>query len=260
VKGNPATSRYRVLGPGMAWPVSIQRVGNISASFDVSNIHNYLGNYNPGNAYANYVIGLARLTSGGKPIVVTETGYGTGYGSPLLDPRMDLRYMTRLFFEFLNDGVARSYSYDFIEYGGSSKFGQYGLVQNNLVPKPAYYGIKSLIGALQDPGSAFAPSTLTYRVSGFTNNVHHLLMQKRNGTFVLAVWLEAPGWNSSSPTGGEIALPAQTVTLSAAANFVRVSKQTLTDSGDLASSALPWSGNQTTFAVTDSVSLITLTP
>jgi hypothetical protein len=260
VKGSASTARYPVLGPGMAWAVSIPRIGNISSYYDVANIHDYLGNYNPGDPYASSIVNVARQTSGGKPIVVTETGYGTGTTSPLLDNRNDLRYMTRLFFELFKDGVARSYSYLFIEYGGLSKFGQFGLIQNSLVPKPAYFGIKSLIGALQDPGAAFAPAALSFRLSGFTNNVHHLLMQKRNGSFVLAIWIEAPGWDTGSATGGDIIVPGQSVTFATATRFSRVSRQSMTASGDLWTSVVPWSGNQATFTVTDNVSLITLSP
>jgi hypothetical protein len=260
IKGSPATAQYPLLGPGLAWSASFAELGNVSAHFDRANIHDYLGNYNPGNSYASSIVTLARTTSGGKPIIATETGYGTGTTSPLLDDRTDLRYMTRTFFEFFNDGIARSYSYDFIQYDGLSKFGQYGLVHNNLTPKPAYFGLKSLIGALRDPGSAFTPSPLTFRLSGFTNNVHHLLMQKRNGTFVLAIWVEAPGWDTTTPAGGDIVVPGQVVTLATSANFSTLSRQSMDESGALSTSSVPWSANQATFTVTDTVSLLTLTP
>jgi hypothetical protein len=260
VKGNPATARYPVLGPGLAWPASIAQLGNVSANFDLSNLHDYLVNYNPGNSYGTTILGMASATAGGKPIVVTEAGYGTGTTTPLVDDRTDLRYLTRMFFEYFNEGITRTYSYDFIEIGGASLFGQYGLVQSNLAPKPVYYGLKSIIGALNDPGTAFAPAALTYRLSGFTSSVHHLLMQKRNGSFVMAIWIEAPGWDTYSPTGGDIIVPPQTVTLSTAANFSSVSQQSMNEAGAFSTSPLSWSGNQVTFNVNDTVSLITLTP
>jgi hypothetical protein len=261
VKGTASLAHYPVFGPGMAWHISIGLIGNVSSSYDYMNIHNYLNNYNPGNPYAAYVLGLARAVDSGKPVVVTETGYGTGTSTPiLLDDRTDVRYMTRLFLEFFKLGIARSYSYDFVQIGGSSKFGQFGLVNENLVPKPAYFGVKSLIGALTDPGSYFKPSALGLRLSGFVNNVHHLLMQKRDGSFVLAVWIEAPGWNTTNATGGDVIVQPQTITLQTSANFSRVAMQTMTDGGTFANATIPWSTNKATFNVTDAVSLITLAP
>jgi hypothetical protein len=232
----------------------------VSADFDESNIHDYLMNYNPGNSYALTVPNLARGMAGGKPIVATETGYGVGAGSPLVDDWTQLRYMTRLFLEYFNDGIARSYSYQFLELGGTSTFGQYGLLNPDLTPKPAYYGVKSLITAVADPGPAFTPSALSYRLSGFTSNVHHLLMQKRNGSYVLALWLEVSDWNTANPNGGDIIVAPQTVTLLTSAAFSSVTQQSMNNAGAFSNVPLTWSNKQATFNVGDTVSLITLTP
>jgi hypothetical protein len=197
VKSSPATAGYPVLGPGLAFASNFQQLGNLSSYLDVGNFHDYMGAYNPGFVGGPYggmkaIVADAQITSGNKPVMSTETGYSTILGNPSIDYRTDLRYVTRLYLEQFNAGISRSYVYEFIDESAAvQSFGTNGLLQNNLTPKPAYTGVASLIGALNDPGAPFTTSPLNYNLSGLST-VHHLLMQKRNGTYVLAIWLELP--------------------------------------------------------------------
>jgi len=263
LKSYPATAHYPILGPALAWPSSYPKLGDQSASMDYANIHDYLGAYNPGNPYAVYggikaVMTAGRISGGSHPMMSTETGYGTTSGSRTLDYRTDLRYMTRLFFEQFNAGLERSYSYELLDEGGPALFANFGLIQYNLTPKPAYTGIKSLISALQDPGPAFQTTALTYKVSGFIDSVHHMLMQKRNGTFVLALWLEEPSWNAT--TLADIAVGTQSVSLTTASHFSSITQSTMDENGNLSTAPLTATNNAAAFGLTDKVSLITLKP
>jgi hypothetical protein len=168
--------------------------------------------------------------------------------------------MTRLFFEQFNNGIARSYPYELLDEGGSNVFNNFGLIQYDLQPKPAYYGIKSIIAALNDSGSTFSPSTLTYRLNGFINNVHHTILQKRDGTYVMAIWLEVPDWVTANQAGGDISVPAQTVTLTTANHFASASLSTMSESGSFSTARLGWNGTSASLSVSDKISLISLTP
>jgi len=263
VKGNPSTAKFPVLGPALAWPSSYAALGDLSAYMDYGNIHDYLANYYPGDPYAVFggisgVINAGKVSDGSHPMFATETGYGTTYGTSQIDYRTDLRYITRLFFEQFNAGLQRSYAYEFLDDGGTAAFANFGLVQSNLAPKPAYTGVKSLISALKDPGSAFQTSALTYKISGFNANVHHLLLQKRNGSFVLALWVETPSWNVT--TNSDIAVPNQTVTLTTSNTFSSASLAAMDENGNFSSTPLTFAAQQITFALSDKVSLVTLNP
>ncbi len=274
VKSDPQIAKYPVIGPALTGMGSCIALGDLSGSEDAGNIHDYFGVFNPGTGgwggtyppygvygSISYNVNLGRIQSGTKPIMATESGYGTISGNPLtLDYRTHLRYMTRLFFEQLNAGVSRTYSYELLDEGGTNVFNNFGLIQTNLQPKPAYTGIKSLIAALKDPGPAYTATPLTYALTGFVNNVHHTILQKRNGTYVMAIWLEMPDWITANNAGGDITVPNQTVTLNTSNKFSSAGLQTMDDNGNLTTAPLSWNGQSATVSVSDKVSLITLTP
>ncbi len=273
VKGDPAISKFPVIGPALTGMESSIALGDISAYEDAGNIHDYFGAFEPGTAgwggtyppygcYGSiaYNVNLGRLQSGSKPIMATETGYGTIAGDPLtLDYRTDLRYMTRLFFDQFNGGIMRSYPYELLD-EGPGLFNNFGILQINTQPKPSYYGIKSLIAALADPGAPFSPSTLTFQLTGFNANVRHTLLQKRNGDYVLAVWIEMPGWITENNAGGDIIVPGQIVTLATTQHFRAAAISAMDDSGKLTTTPMNWNGQSASFEATDRVTLITLSP
>ncbi len=274
VKSDNQISRFPVLGPALTGQASSIALGNISAYEDKGNIHDYFGVFNPGTGgwggtyppygvygSISYNMNLGRLQSGTNPMMATETGYGTMSGNPLtLDYRTHLRYMTRLLFEHFNAGLVRSYPYEFLDQGGSNVFNNFGLVQTSMQPKPAYTGIKSLISAFKDPGAPYNPSSLTFQLTGFTNNVAHTTLQKRNGTYIMAIWLEVPGWVTANNQGGDIIVPNQTVTLTTASRFSSATLSTMDENGNLSTSPLGWNGQSTSISVSDKIALINLNP
>lgn len=274
VKGDALIAKYPVLGPSIVKLQDAPLVGNLSAFMDNGNMHNYFSVFNPGtNGWGgihppygiygsiSYNMNIARVIDGAKPIESTETGYGTIAGNPLtLDYSTHLRYMTRLFFEHFNNGIVRTYSYELVDDGGAAVFDNFGLVTTTLQLKPAYTGIKSLISRLADPGGAFATTPLSYELSGLVDGVHHTLLQKRDGRYVLALWLELPGWVTLNNAGGEITVPPQSVTLTTAKPFSSASIATMDETGTMSSAPLPWNGQSTPLTVSDKVSLVELDP
>jgi hypothetical protein len=80
----------------------------------------------------------------------------------------------------------------------------FGLLRNNFSEKPAFKAVKHLIALLRDPGPAFKPGALDYSVEGAPPTLRQMLLQKRDGTFYLALWNEVSVWD---PAAGK-ALPA----------------------------------------------------
>lgn len=271
VKSDPQIAQYPVLGPALVSASSYPEVGNISSYLDYGNVHTYTANYNPGTpgwgsvgpygVYGSiaYDLNLIQVTSGTKPVIATEAGFGTLPATgTTIDYHTDLRYIPRVFFDQFNAGIKRTYTYELLDDGGTPAWNNFGLITSTFTPKPAYTALKGLIGALADPGPAFTPAPLTYQITGDTNMVQHTLMGKRNGSYVIALWIETPGWNTS--TGGDITVPNQTITVATANKFSSASLSTLDENGNLTTAALPLSANSASISVSDKITLVTLTP
>jgi hypothetical protein len=273
VKGNAATAGYPVVGPALVGGTSNALVGNLSAYMDKGNIHDYMYPRNPGTTgwgsqtpYGTYgSIGYnilrSQVTSGSKPIIATETGWGTNYPPDYeVDNYTLLRYIPRLYFEHINNGVLRTYTYMLLDdgWGGISIYQTFGLFNHDFSIKPAGTAVKNLIATLADPGATFKTTPLTYQIIGSTSNVVHTLMEKRNGTYIIAVWIETPSWNVSG--GGDITVPVQNVTINTGGKFSKATISTFDVNGNLTAAPLTWSGTGGSFNVSDMVSLVTLTP
>ena len=274
VKSDPQIASFPILGPSIVKMDDATALGNLSAYMDYGNIHSYFNVWNPGTfGYGNihppfgvygslqFNLNIGSTISGNKPIETTETGYGTVAGNPLtLDNYADLRYMTRLFFTQFNGGVKRSYSYEFMDEGGTAPFSNFGIVTTALQPKPAYTGIQSIINQLKDPGPAFKTTPLTFELLGFTDNIEHTLLQKRNGHYVLAVWQEVQDWVTVMNAGGDINVPPQTIKLHTATHLSSATITTMDEGGMMTTAPLTWGGQDASIPVSDKITLIDLAP
>ena len=88
---------------------------------------------------------------------------------------------------------------------------RFGLVHTNGTPKPSFYALKNLLHLLADSGPAAPTGSLAFQLSGATNNVHHTLLQKRDGPSWLALFHEAVSYDAK--TRGDLEVPLQPVTL-----------------------------------------------
>jgi hypothetical protein len=139
------------------------------------------------------------LGSGDGAVQVTEVALGPG-----MPPAVAARYLPRLL--LANAGRAvRTY----VDGDGAADTGP-GLLDAGS-PTPAYAAVASLLALLDDlPGQA-DPGRLRFRLTGSVANLRHQLLQKRDGHFWLALWVERPGWDPAS--GQELAVPDQPVTV-----------------------------------------------
>ena len=223
-KNNPSTSSLPVIGPSFGSAKSVNAVSNLCDSVDYDNMHNYFSARHPGTSgwgaggYGSitYNIDLAKKMCGSKPVMSTETGYHNAVGSTSghsgAPEAVVGKYMPRVFLEHFNRGISRTYSYEFIDlYSKAAAGSNFGLLRNDGTEKPAYSALRNLIALLEDPGPEFDPVSLKYSLGGDTKNIHHTLLQKRDGRFYLVLWLEVSAYNPN--TEQNLSVPPQRVRL-----------------------------------------------
>jgi hypothetical protein len=210
VKGNPAIRNVKVLGPTVVWAPTA--LGNLSAYMDYGNWHPYPGGECPtcGDAYGQNIdtfMSKYRTISAGKPMIATETGYhnavnqGAG-GHRAVSERAAAAYVPRLLLEYFNRGFARTYLYELIDSksdpGRTQPDAHFGLLRNDGTEKPAYRALANLLRITRDPGPSFTPRSLDYTITGNTDRVHQTLLQKRDGTALLGLWVERSSYDTGA--------------------------------------------------------------
>jgi hypothetical protein len=208
IKGDPATAGIPLAAPSLARTMSstpYNQVGQLPG-LSYGTTHDYPGNtYMMTDNIANTAQSNARIIAGaGKPVIATETGFTTSVGAtdggyaPTPESVASVQGV-RLYFEHFRTGITRSFSYNLVNKGTTNTFENgFGLLKADLTPKPEFIAIKNMIALLKDPGAPFTPGSLAYSLSGGDANTRTTLLQKRDGTFYLAVWQQTPTWNGSS--------------------------------------------------------------
>jgi hypothetical protein len=203
-RDNPALRKLPVLGPSLVGAEAYAAVGNMSRSMTYGNIHVYPSGAPP-ELEAAYRMAPAEKVSGRKRIQVTETGYHnavdvpSSFGHHPASEHAAAVYMPRLYMEYFREGVARTFAYEFIDEwpdpGHDNSEARFGLLRNDGSEKPAYRALRRLISLLKDPGPRFSPRRLRYTVAGAPSDLHQVLLQKRDGSYYLALWRPVSVWD-----------------------------------------------------------------
>jgi len=267
IKSNPSTAGLTVVGPSVTSENADTSLGNLSSYMDEGSIHDYFSGYNPGTTgwgsldqYGIYGSiswsqNIEAIVSGTKPEISTETGYSnlpSNGGS--VDSQTLARYAPRTYLEHYLHGIHRTTMYEFYDEPNTGNFSNFGLVGATNTPKSSYYAIQSLIGLLADPGSVFTTSPCSYVLTGNMSNVQHLLMQKRNGTYELALWVETESYDPVNKV--DIAVPAQTVTLQPTTLPSTSSIATIGDSGSVTTGSVSFPNGIATLTIDDHVTIV----
>ncbi|MEO0757590.1 MAG: hypothetical protein AAFY78_12030 [Cyanobacteria bacterium J06648_16] len=261
VNADPLISHLPVIGPSVVGPEARDRLGNLTAYTDYGNIHNYWGGRPPetqgwgANGYGSLAWNLeeARKVSGPDPVISTETGWQDGQhpSQPPLNEAVVARYLPRLFLTHFNAGIDRTYLYELVDQGGE----QFGLLNADGSPKPAYRSLKNLIDLFEDPDSQFTPATLPLGLTGETEDVYHTLLQKSDGTFYLALWI------GQSTEPDETNILDQRVTLDLPNNLRSATTvYTFLDNGGLSTTTVPINNSTLDLTVKDNVRVLQLVP
>jgi hypothetical protein len=200
-------ARVPVIGPTFTRQQSYSAVGDISPWITYNGLHIYFGGRNPGSfgwgngdaeghSYGSidWWLDNAQTDAPGVPSIVTETGYlaPPTVGPYELPESVEVKYAPRTALEMFSRGIVKSYFYELLD--DPSQPG-YGLLRKDFSRKPAFTAVSNLIRVLSDPGGSFQPGVLNYQVLNANADVHHLLLQKRDGSFYLALWMETPGYD-----------------------------------------------------------------
>ena len=264
VQSVAGASKFPITGPSLTQAGSFPKTASTSSSFDHANLHNYLAGRNPGtsgwggNGYGSIDWNLALANSAwpGKPVITTETGYINDLSKANSVPEdVSGKYLPRLLLEQWLHGIHRTYIYELVDIGSQFTDNGFGLLRNDFSPKPGYNAIKSLLGLLKDPGPAFSLGRLGYELTGDLANVHHLLLEKRDSTFYLAIWVEQPGYDVNAKKALSVA--DQSVSIDTA-QTMRISRHWLDASGNWQTSFLG-TGQSQTIEVNDQVTILEIT-
>lgn len=197
--------RLTVLGPSLTQSSSFARLGDVAHYMNYDNMHPYTGGRNPettgwgggvdaqGNGYGSIAWNLDMVHEYGPGLAAyaTETGYQTT-ATPTAGQVPETvagTYAPRLIMEMFKHGVKRTYLYELIDDPTWAQPG-YGLLRHDMSPKPSYTALSNLQSILQDDDTQFTPQSLNYSLAGNMSGVETLLLQKTDGTFYLAVWLD----------------------------------------------------------------------
>jgi hypothetical protein len=112
------------------------------------------------------------------------------------------------------------------------------------------------------------PGALTYSLSGQTAALHHALLQKRNGSFFLALWQERSSYDTGARPNapdniaarGDRVVADQAVRLSVQNPIAAASVFRLDDAGTLSSTPVALTAGNLDLAVSDRVTVVELDP
>ncbi len=210
VKGDPGLASLPVIGPSIVHGDQAT-LGDVSSNLDFGNMHSYPNGAMPEENLSSQLVSAA-LNSGSKPVMATETGYNTAINSsselkPVSEEAM-ATYIPRLFLEYFSRGVTRTYSYELLDESSdpaqADPEAHFGLLRNDLSPKPAFDALRNTVGILNDPGAGFTPEALEYTVDGDQTDLHQVLLQKQDGSFYLALWRAESVWDQAGHTAIQV--------------------------------------------------------
>ncbi len=210
VKGNPATAFVSVLAPSLAFSENGSRLTSLESVIDGGNMHSYAGGNQPDQDLDTKWIPNTQKVSGTRPIVATETGWHNAVNDSNASQKgvsegVSAKYVPRLFLDYFNRGVKRTFLYELMDERAKSDMeNNFGLIRADGTPKPAFYSLKNLIGLLQDSQGAAVSGSLSYYLTGNTQNLRHTLLQKSNGDRYLVMWLEVT--STDAPVSQKVTL------------------------------------------------------
>lgn len=261
-----------LMGPSYVLPGSYPQSGNISSLMNLNSLHLYFGGRNPGSpgwgAYDAeghsfgsfaYWIDQSNIDAPGIAPVITETGYLSfpSTTTPYTIPEsVAASYVPRTLLLAFKNGYQETFFYQLLD-DPSSPAG-YGLLNANLTPKPPFTALSNLLSLMSDPGGSFSPGTLSFEISGGGSNLQHILFQKSDGSYYLAIWLEQPSYNPA--TNKSIAVTPQNIGIELTSAFKTTTDYQFNSTGNYVTFNQPMNGNWANLTVTDQISIVKVVP
>ena len=212
-----------VLGP-MAHLNNLEKFGDLSGYCDKGNDHSYPGALGKPSQESgggtkdslrlmDEVVAKVQRVCPGKKLWITETGYEESTGddrsnSILVSRKAKAKYLPRIYANYYLQGqIEKTFLFELLS-ADKTRLTEFGIIDTNLQPTPAYYSIRNMISLLGEATwnkskqawkyPDFEPNSLKYTFKGNTTNIEHLLLQKSNGTFYLLIWQEVHVYDSQT--------------------------------------------------------------
>ena len=192
-------------GPALTSNGSYAALGNSRAVMDGNNQHDYIPGFAPetsgwggsdnvsshGYGSLEYDADYSNLIGPGIPVVMTEGGYEGQTPAIAHVTPYDVTgiYKMRLWLHAFNKGFARTCQYQLYDDtsttrstgpdsfvgsdGNTYHYATFGLLDENLVPRPAYFGIKNLLALVGDTKNSINPTRLNYTLTGGNRAGNH---------------------------------------------------------------------------------------
>jgi hypothetical protein len=195
VNDEPQLDDLPVYGPTIVMPGNRAVSVDVRGALDVANIHPYAAGGPPEPAVSQGVAD-ADWVIGNIPVVATETGYHNALhatqGQPPVDELTAADYLPRLFLSAFDDGIRRTYWYELVDLAEdparTSADSNFGLLRHDFSPKPAFAALTNLMRLVRGGGGDDPSRRLRLSISAPPDRVRRLLLQKRDGVYLLALW------------------------------------------------------------------------
>jgi hypothetical protein len=203
VKAHPSLRSLPVVGPSLGLNKSERALGTQEAWLDVGNVHPYTGGLSPNPDHLRSALAETTIVSGRKPVWATEAGYHTALrsttGQAPVSEAAGAVYLLRTFLEHFRGGVERTFTYELIDEkpdpSGRDPEQHFGLLRNDFTPKPAFTALKNLLALVGSSDERPRLQPLRMRLSGADDGVRRLVLQKADGTYLVALWRLDSVWD-----------------------------------------------------------------
>ncbi|MBR0842780.1 RHS repeat protein [Bradyrhizobium liaoningense] len=194
-------------------------LGDMSGSTDYANSHAYVSTGLTPETALEQLLGNAKSVTGGKPVVITETGYTTKSDTPYVgaSENVQAKSILNTLVDAYKDGVSATYLYQLLDASGTNDptnpESHWGLFNSDGTPKLAATALHNLTTILADDGKGGQTPTasLSYTLDNMPASGNSMVLGKSNGAYELVVWAEPKVWNDATDT--EISNPTNSVTV-----------------------------------------------
>jgi hypothetical protein len=204
-KARRTTRSLPILGPSFATLQGPSLVGNLRGLVDVGNIHPYTGGLSPNPEHIKSELKRARITARGKPVWATEVGFHNAMHSRSADNQAPVSertaaiYLVRTFLEQFRAGIRRTFAYELIDEKpdphGRDAEQHFGLLRNDFSRKPAFNALRNLLTIVGRDRRSGRLAPLRIQVSRGERDVRRLVLQKADGSYVVALWRLSSVWD-----------------------------------------------------------------
>ena len=224
-KARPALRGLKIIAPSLADAGAERTLGDQHKWLDLGNVHPYTGGRSPDPAHLRAELADASMVSGSKPVWATEAGFHNALrdrtNQPAVSEHAGAVYLVRTFLEHFRSGINRTYAYELIdekpEPRGRDAEQHFGLLRNDFSRKPAFNALRNLLTLVGRGDKRPRLRPLALEVLGAAGDVRRLVLQKADGSYLVALWRTASVWDTDRRRPEAVAPAGLTVRIPGAA-------------------------------------------